>query len=75
MPGKESPGTWHTNVRIDATRTASVHIAGVGWRGIYDGGDGAFLALTMLAAQARQTDRPVSLREEDDGMIHEIYLW
>jgi len=73
--------TWQTNVRIDAlwsideTRNAWVRVVGVGWRKIYNGRDGAFQALTTLAAQARQTGRPVNLREESDGMIYEIYLW
>lgn len=73
--------TWRSNVKIDAlwsvdeTRNAWVRIVGVGWRRIYHGRDGAFQALTALASQARQTNRPVNLREEADGMIYEIYLW
>jgi hypothetical protein len=73
--------TWRSNVLIDAlwsidqTRNAFVHIVNVGWRKIYNGRDGAFQALVALAAQARQTNRPVNLREEADGMIYEIYLW
>ena len=73
--------TWRNNVKIDAlwsideNRNAWVRIAGVGWRKIYNGRDGAFLALTTLASQARQTNRPVNLREEADGMLYEIYLW
>ena len=45
------------------------------WFGQYNGRDGAFQALVALAAQARQTNRIVNLREEADGMIYEIYLW
>jgi hypothetical protein len=73
--------TWHTNVQIDAlwsidqTRNVFIHIVGVGWRRIINLRDGSFLALVTLASQARQTNRPVSLREEADGMIYEIYLW
>jgi hypothetical protein len=73
--------TWRSNVRIDAlwsidqTRNAFVHVVNVGWRKIYNGRDGAFQALVALAAQARQTNRIVNLREEADGMIYEIYLW
>lgn len=73
--------TWHTNVRVDAlwavdeTRNAWAHIAGVGWRKIFNGRDGSFQALATLAGQARQTNRPVTMREENDGMIHTIYLW
>jgi hypothetical protein len=73
--------TWRNGVLISAlwtieeTRNAFVHVAGVGWRKIYNGRDGAFAALVTLASQARQTNRAVNLREEADGMIHEIYLW
>jgi hypothetical protein len=73
--------SWRSNVRIDAlwsidqTRNAFVHVVDVGWRKIYNGRDGAFLALVSLASQARQTNRVVNLREEADGMIYEIYVW
>jgi glucose/arabinose dehydrogenase len=73
--------TWRNNVKIDAlwsideTRNVWVRVVGVGWRRLHNGRDGAFQALTTLASQARQTNRPVNLREEPDGMIYEIYLW
>ena len=73
--------TWRNDVKIDAlwsideTRNAWVRVAGLGWRRIYNGKDGAFQALTTIASQARQTNRTVNLREEADGMIYEIYLW
>lgn len=79
--GEAVTGTWRNNVRIDAlwsideTRNAWLRVVGLGWRKIYNGRDGAFQALTTLASQARQTNRPVNLREEADGMIYEIYLW
>ena len=72
---------WRNNVRIDGlwsideTRNAWVSVAGVGWRKIYNGRDGAFQALVSLLSQARQTNRTVNLREEADGMIYEVYLW
>jgi hypothetical protein len=74
-------GTWRNNMQIDAvwcmneTRNAFVHVAGLGWRRIYNGRDGAFQALVSLASQARQTNRIVNFREEADGMIYEIYVW
>jgi hypothetical protein len=73
--------TWRTNVTIDAlwsvdeTRNAFIHVVGLGWRKVFNGRDGAFQALVLLASQARQTGRPCNLREEADGMIYEIYLW
>lgn len=77
----EVTGTWRNNVKVDAlwaideTRNAFVRIAGLGWRKIYNGRDGAFTALLTLASQARQANRPINFREEADGMIYEIYLW
>jgi hypothetical protein len=73
-------GTWRNSVKIDAlwtideTRNAFVRVADIGWRKLYNGRDGAFMALVTLASQARQTGRLVNLREEADGMIYEIYL-
>jgi hypothetical protein len=73
--------TWRTNVQIsalwsiDEVRNAWAFVVGIGWKKLYNGRDGAFAALATLAAQARQTGRNVSLREEADGMIYEIYLW
>ena len=73
--------TWRSNAKIDAmwtideTRNAFVRVVGLGWRKLYNGRDGAFMALVTLASQAQQTGRPVNLREEPDGMIYEIYLW
>jgi hypothetical protein len=60
---------------VNEIRNAWANVQGVGWKKIYNGKDGAFLALTTLAAQARQTGRSINFREEADGMIYEIYLW
>jgi hypothetical protein len=60
---------------IDQTRNAFVLVRGLGWRKIYNGRDGSFVALCALASQARQTNRPVTFREEADGMVYEIYVW
>jgi hypothetical protein len=74
-------GTWTSNVTIDAgwaineTRNAFFRVAGGAWKKVYNGSDGAFLSLQTLVNQARQTARPVSFREEADGLVHEIYLW
>ena len=73
--------TWRTNVRIDGlwaineTRNAFVHVQNVGWRKIYNGRDGSFLALVLLASHARQANRLVTLGEETDGMVHRMYVW
>jgi hypothetical protein len=81
LAGDGVTATWRNGVKIDAlwsideTRNAWVRVAGLGWRKLFNGREHAFLSLTLLAAQARQTNRPVNLREEADGMIYEIYLW
>jgi hypothetical protein len=74
-------GTWSTGAAIDAMwsaneiRNAWMHVASVGWKKIFNGTDGAFMALTALASQARETGHTVNYRVESDGMVHEIYLW
>ncbi|MGW3037691.1 hypothetical protein ACWDCB_41665 [Streptomyces sp. NPDC001178] len=73
-------GTWTQNAIVDAmwsinqTRNAFLHVKGGAWKKIFNGSDWAFTALTTLASQARQTGRPISFREEADGLVHEIYL-
>ena len=80
-PAVAAAGTWQTGVTVDAlwsinqVRNAYLRVVGVGWVKIYNGTDGAFTALVTLASQARQTGRPISYRQEADGMAHEIYLW
>lgn len=74
-------GTWTSGVMVDATwsinetRNAYFHVAGGAWKKIFNGTDGAFTALVTLAAQAKQTGHQMAIREEADGMVHEIYLW
>jgi hypothetical protein len=73
--------TWRSNQTVTALwstneiRNAWMYVVNLGWRKIYNGRDHAFTALVTLASQARQTGRPVTFREEADGMVHEIYLW
>jgi hypothetical protein len=74
-------GTWRQNVVVTAlwsineTRNAWVHLQNIGWKKIFNSRDGSFTALVTLASQAKQTNRPITCREESDGMIYEIYLW
>ena len=74
-------GTWRSGVTVTALwsinepRNAWMHVAGIGWRKLFNGRDGAFTALVALAGQARQTGRQIAFREETDGMVYEIYLW
>ncbi|MFJ8110235.1 hypothetical protein [Streptomyces sp. NPDC096132] len=79
--GGSVSGVWTQNVMVDGmwsidqARNAHLHVKGGVWKKLYNGSDAAFTALTVLASQARQTGRPISFREETDGMVHEIYLW
>lgn len=79
--GGSATGVWVQNVLVDEmwsmgqTRNAYLHVKGGTWKKVYNGSDAAFTVLTTLAAQARQTGRPITFREEPDGMVHEIYLW
>jgi hypothetical protein len=50
-------------------------VAGVGWVKLANNSDTAIMALTMLGANARQTQGIVNYRQESDNMIHEMYVW
>lgn len=78
--GGVTASTWYSGQvtatwSIDEVRNAWIQVAGVGWKKLYNGRDGAFTALLILATQARQTGATIQLREETDGMVYEIYLW
>ncbi|MDM0110483.1 hypothetical protein QTH97_36790 [Variovorax sp. J22R24] len=72
---------WHQNVRITALwsineeRNAFAHLENIGWRKLASHLHSAHLALNLLASHARQAGGVNSLREEDDGMLHEMYVW
>lgn len=74
-------GAWLSDKRFTATwgvaesRNAWVHVDTIGWKKLANTTDSSFVALTMLAAHARQLNRPVNYREEADGMIRELYVW
>jgi hypothetical protein len=72
---------WANDARVNAlwsinqNRNAWLSVANVGWRKLANNSDTAIVALTMLAAHARETQSSYSYREEADGMIHECYIW
>lgn len=72
---------WANDARVNAlwsinqNRNAWIGVANVGWRKLANNSDSAVVALTMLAAHARETQSSYSYREEADGMIHECYIW
>ena len=73
--------TWHSDKRITALwsinqyRNSWVHIGGIGWKRLAVKSDSAIVALSMIGAHAKQLQSRVDLREESDGLIHEIYSW
>jgi hypothetical protein len=72
---------WVNNKKINAlwsineNRNSWVGVAGVGWVKLANNSDSAIVALTMLGANARQTQGTVNYRQESDNMIHEMYVW
>ena len=72
--------TWQNNKRINGlwsinqNRNSWAGVAGVGWKKLAGDSDSAIVALTMLAAHARDKNAPVNYREESN-QIQEIYVW
>jgi hypothetical protein len=60
---------------INQNRNSWAHIAGVGWKKLANNSDSAVVALTILAAHAKQSQTNYTYRDESDGMIHESYVW
>jgi hypothetical protein len=71
VSGKKINALW----AINENRNSWVSVAGVGWTKLANNSDTAIVALTILAANARQTQGDVSYRQEADNMIHEMYVW
>ena len=68
--GKKITALWS----INENRNSWIGVSGLGWRKLADNSDSGVVALTMLASHAKQGDRTVNLRE-DDNRIREIYVW
>jgi hypothetical protein len=79
--GKTAGGTWSNGQHVDALwsihedRNAWMSIQGVGWKKLSPRSESGIVALNALAANARVTQGQVSVREEDDGLVHELYVW
>jgi hypothetical protein len=73
--------TWLNNQKVTAlwsiaeNRNSWAALSGSGWAKLANNSDTAVVALTMLAAHAKQLQTVVNCRQEADGMIHEIYAW
>jgi hypothetical protein len=72
---------WRTGKRFRALwakaedRNAWVAVSGGGWKHLSDASESGSVVLTAAAAHAFQTRATVNFRENDDGKIHEIYVW
>jgi hypothetical protein len=72
---------WNNDKRVTAlwainqNRNSWVYINGVGWKRLSTASDSANLALTLLAAHAKQSQTNYTYRDESDGLIHESYVW
>lgn len=72
---------WHNSKKVTAmwanasARNAFASVAGLGWKKLSNANDSSFLALTMLASSAEQTNATCNLRIEADNEVHEIYVW
>ena len=72
---------WQTNKKVNALwtinqdRNSWFGVEGIGWRHLANVDETSVTALTMLVGHARSTGAIVNYREEDDNMVHEIYVW
>lgn len=73
--------TWNNNMTFNALwsinqdRNSWAGVANVGWVKLSTASDTGIQTLSILAAHARQMGSIVNYRQEDDGMIHEMYVW
>jgi hypothetical protein len=78
--GGEAGTTWLSKVQISALwslnqdRNVWVYIANTGWVKLSAASESGTVALSLLAAYAKQSQEIVTCRREADGMIHEIYV-
>jgi hypothetical protein len=76
-----SASAWRTGKRFRALwakaedRNAWVAVSDGGWKQLSDASESGSVVLSAVAAHAFQTRAIVKFREEDDGKIHEIYVW
>jgi hypothetical protein len=72
---------WRYNKKITAlwahgpsNRNAWVYIAGMGWRKLWSASDSQLEIMMIMAAHAKDNDRPVNFYEQD-GKIKILYVW
>ena len=73
--------TWNNSANINALwiinqdKNSWAGVANVGWLKLSNASDSGIVSLTQLASHAKQMGSTVYYRQEDDGMIHEFYVW
>lgn len=73
-------GVWHNSKKITGlfssahSRNSWIGVPGLGWRKLADNSDPVVMALTDLAAHAKQLNSNVNLKEENNKIV-EMYVW
>lgn len=71
---------WHRNKKVtslwtkDETRNSWVGIAGIGWKKLNSSKNSSCVALSILAAHAKQYNKNTNIKI-DGGQIKEMYVW
>jgi len=85
--GDNAGTTWQSDARVSALwsinqdRNAWMYTwnhstnAQIGWQRLSNASETGFVALDMLASNAKATQTRLDYRQESDGLVHEIYLW
>ena len=72
---------WYNGKKITAlwcnqtNRNSYISVPGLGWKKLAPTNDSSVVSMTIMAAHAEQTNATVNIRVEDDGMVHQIYVW
>jgi hypothetical protein len=68
---------WSINQNLNAYMYTRNHATNtdIGWVKLSTASESGFVALAMLASNAKATQARIDYRQESDGMAHEIYLW
>ena len=73
--------TWSAAATINALwsinqdKNSWISDASLGWKKLSNASDSGIVALTILSSHAKQLGSTVYYRTDDDGMVHEIYVW
>jgi hypothetical protein len=69
--GKKLTALW---AHGPTNRNAYIYVSGLGWRKLWPAHDTSLEAMMVMAAHAKDNDRPVNFYEED-GKIKQMYAW